>query len=121
MHVYFGTPVSVRELANGRIQRNQYNLIPRDLPLNLSSELQEFVGDVAHLLVQLQERSLVLSPWSLMALVLLQNPDGVDWNMFTHKTLHLRTLTAQLGAQIDWPAQLPDSEVMMSSMSCITL
>ncbi|XP_047674336.1 dihydroxyacetone phosphate acyltransferase isoform X2 [Tachysurus fulvidraco] len=117
MHVYFGTPVSVRELAKGRIPRNQYNLIPRDLPLNLSSELQDFVGDVAHLLVQLQEGSLVLSPWSLMALILLQNPDGVDWNTFTHKTLNLRTLAVQLGAQIDWPAQLPDSEVMLSSLS----
>ncbi|KAG7331802.1 hypothetical protein KOW79_005771 [Hemibagrus wyckioides] len=117
MHVYFGNPVSVRELAKGRIQRNQYNLIPRDLPLKLSAELQDFVGEVAHLLVLLQERSLVLSPWSLMALILLQNPDGVDWNTFTHKTLRLRTLAAQLGARIDWPAQLPDSEVMSSSMA----
>ncbi|KAK3522698.1 hypothetical protein QTP86_030101 [Hemibagrus guttatus] len=117
MHVYFRNPVSVRELAKGRIQRNQYNLIPRDLPLKPSAELQDFVGDVAHLLVLLQERGLVLSPWSLMALILLQNPDGVDWNTFTHKTLRLRTLTAQLGAQIDWPAQLPDSEVMLSSMA----
>ncbi|MCJ8749915.1 hypothetical protein PDJAM_G00193020 [Pangasius djambal] len=116
MHVYFGKPVSVRELAKGRIHRGQYNLIPRDLPLKLSAELQEFVSDVAHLLVQLQERGLVLSPWTLMALILLQNPDGAEWNTFTHKTLRLRTLAAQLGARIDWPAQLPDSEVMSSSM-----
>ncbi|XP_026773269.3 dihydroxyacetone phosphate acyltransferase isoform X2 [Pangasianodon hypophthalmus] len=117
MHVYFGKPVSVRELAKGRIHRGQYNLIPRDLPLKLSAELQEFVSDVAHLLVQLQERDLVLSPWTLMALILLQNPDGVEWNTFTHKTLRLRTFAAQLGARIDWPAQLPDSEVMLSSMA----
>ncbi|XP_053338145.1 dihydroxyacetone phosphate acyltransferase [Clarias gariepinus] len=117
MHVHFGTPVSVRELAGGRIHRGQYNLIPRDLPIRLSAELQEFTSDVAHLLVRLQEQGLVLQPWSLMALVLLQNPDGVDWNTFTHKTLRLKTLAAQLGARIDWPVQLPDSEVMSSSMA----
>ncbi|KAF4092042.1 hypothetical protein AMELA_G00016360 [Ameiurus melas] len=117
MHVHFGNPVSVRELAKGRIPRGQYNLIPRGLPLKSSAELQEFVGDVAHLLVLLQERGLVLNPWGLMALILLENPDGVEWNTFTHKTLRLRTLAAQLGAQIDWPAHLPDSEVMSSSMA----
>ncbi|KAF7694433.1 dihydroxyacetone phosphate acyltransferase [Silurus meridionalis] len=117
MHVYFGNPVSVRELAEGRIQRGQYNLIPRDLPLKLSANLQEFVGDVAHLVVHLQERGSVLSPWSLMALILLQNPDDLDWNVFIQKTLRLRTLASQLGAQIDWPAQLSDLEVMSSSMA----
>ncbi|XP_060769839.1 dihydroxyacetone phosphate acyltransferase [Neoarius graeffei] len=117
MHVYFGNPVSVRELAKGRIHRNRYNLIPRDLPMKPSAELQEFVGDVAHLLVQLQEQGLVLSPWSLMALILLQNPDGVDWNTFMQKTLRLRTLAAQLGARIDWPAHLYDAEVMSSNMA----
>lgn len=29
MHVCFGHPLSVRDLANGKVNRKQYNLIPR--------------------------------------------------------------------------------------------
>ncbi|XP_062857875.1 dihydroxyacetone phosphate acyltransferase [Trichomycterus rosablanca] len=117
MNLTFGSPVSVRELAKGRISRHHYNLRPRDLPGKLSEDLQVFVCDVAHLLLRLQERGDVLSPFSLMALVLLQNPDGVDWSVLTHNTLHLRRLALRLGAQINWSAQLPDSEVMSAHLS----
>ncbi|TSO15205.1 Dihydroxyacetone phosphate acyltransferase [Bagarius yarrelli] len=78
---------------------------------------REFVSDVAHLSVLLQEQGLVLSPWSLMALILLQTPEGVDWNTFTQKTLRLRTLAARLGARIHWPAEISDSDVMSSNMA----
>ncbi|XP_076872615.1 dihydroxyacetone phosphate acyltransferase [Brachyhypopomus gauderio] len=117
MHVYFGNPVSVRELAQGRITRGQYNLVPRDLPQKPSEEFHAFAGGVAHLLVRLQELGAVLSPWSLMSLVVLQQNQGVRWDRLTHTTLWLRSMALQLGARLDWPAHLPDSEVMSSSMA----
>ncbi|XP_072533870.1 dihydroxyacetone phosphate acyltransferase [Salminus brasiliensis] len=116
MHVCFGKPVSVRALAQGRVNRGQFNLVPRDLPLNGSVELQLFVSSVAHLLVRLQEKSMVLSPWSLMTFILLQNPQGVHWDQLIHKTLWLRTLALQFGAQVNWPAQPHNSEVMSENL-----
>ncbi|KAL7872543.1 hypothetical protein SRHO_G00075260 [Serrasalmus rhombeus] len=117
MHVCFGKPVSARALAQGRVNRGQFNLVPRGLPLNASAELQEFVNGVAHLLVRLQEKNMVLSPWSLMTFTLLQSPQGVDWDQLTHKTLWLRTLALRFGAHLNWPAQLADLEVMSDSLA----
>uniref|UniRef100_W5K293 Glyceronephosphate O-acyltransferase n=1 Tax=Astyanax mexicanus TaxID=7994 RepID=W5K293_ASTMX len=117
MHVCFGKPVSVRALAQGRVNRGQFNLVPRDLPLNLSAELQQFVNGVAHLLVRLQEKSMVLSPWSLMTFILLQNPEGMDWDQLTHKTLWLKTLALHFGAHLNWSAQRSNSEVMSENVA----
>ncbi|XP_012691101.2 dihydroxyacetone phosphate acyltransferase isoform X2 [Clupea harengus] len=117
MHVCFGQPISVRELAKGRITRSQYNLVPRDLPQKPSEEIQAFVSVVAHGMVRLQERDTVLSPWSLMALILLQNPEGLALVTLTQRTAWLRGLVLKFGAHLDWPAQVSDEEVMSSSMS----
>uniref|UniRef100_A0AAY5EH49 Phospholipid/glycerol acyltransferase domain-containing protein n=1 Tax=Electrophorus electricus TaxID=8005 RepID=A0AAY5EH49_ELEEL len=117
MHVYFGNPVSVRELAKGRIGRGQYNLVPRDLPGRPSEESQAFASAAAHRVVRLQERGTVLSPWSLTALLVLQRPDGTRWDLLARDTLWLRGIALQLGARLDWPADLPDLEVMSSSMA----
>ena len=40
MHVYFGHPLSVRQLSQGKINRCQYNLIPRCRSEEHTSELQ---------------------------------------------------------------------------------
>uniref|UniRef100_A0AAR2L622 Phospholipid/glycerol acyltransferase domain-containing protein n=1 Tax=Pygocentrus nattereri TaxID=42514 RepID=A0AAR2L622_PYGNA len=123
MHVCFGKPVSARALAQGRVNRGQFNLVPRGLPLNASAELQEFVNGVAHLLVRLQEKNMVLSPWSLMTFTLLQSPQGVDWDQLTHKTLWLRTLALRFGAHLNWPGKkthpvMSDSLALHHSIAC---
>ncbi|KAI4890316.1 hypothetical protein NFI96_019576, partial [Prochilodus magdalenae] len=117
MHMCFGKPVSVRALAEGRVNRGEFNLVPRHLPMNESAELQEFVTGVAHLLVRLQEKRMVLSPWSLMTFVILQSPQGVDWDQLSHKTLWLRSLALRFEAHLDWPAQRADAEVMSESIA----
>ncbi|XP_048105785.1 dihydroxyacetone phosphate acyltransferase-like isoform X1 [Alosa alosa] len=117
MHLCFGQPLSVRELSKGRISRSQYNLVPRDLPQKPSEETQAFVSMVAHGVVRLQERGVVLSPWSLMALVLLQNYGGLALDSLAQRTAWLRGLALKFGALLDWPAQVPDEEVMLSSVS----
>ncbi len=42
-----------------------------------SEETQEFVSGLAHMIIRLQERNVVLSAWNLMAVVLLQNLQGI--------------------------------------------
>ncbi|XP_073672786.1 dihydroxyacetone phosphate acyltransferase-like [Garra rufa] len=117
MHVCFGNPVSVRDLAKGKKNHRLYNLVPRDLPRKPNKETQEFVSGLAHMIVRLQERNVVLSVWNLMAVVLLQNLQGIDLDLLTHKTLWLRRLALRFGAHLRWPKNIPDSEVMSSSMS----
>ncbi|XP_052391271.1 dihydroxyacetone phosphate acyltransferase-like isoform X1 [Carassius gibelio] len=117
MHVFFGNPVSVRDLVKGKINLGQYNLVPRDLPMKPSKEMQEFVSGLAHMIVRLQERNVVLSAWNLMAVVLLQNLQGIDLDLLTHKTLWLRRLALRCGAHLRWPENVSDSEVMSSSLS----
>ncbi|XP_053743114.1 dihydroxyacetone phosphate acyltransferase [Synchiropus splendidus] len=123
MHVTFCRPLSVRELCYGRISRWQYNLTPRDLPQRPSLEAQACVSWLAHLVLRTQEGASWISPWSLMAHVLLQTPtavlagEGLPWHQLMEKTLWLKKLALDLGAQLNWPAQVPDSEVVTSSLA----
>ncbi|KAM9339219.1 dihydroxyacetone phosphate acyltransferase [Symphorus nematophorus] len=121
MHVNFGRPMSVRHLCQGKINRCQYNLIPRDLPQKPSAEAHACVSWLAHLMVRVQEEGSVISPWSLMACLLLQAPtkvlskEGLLWHQLTEKTLWLRKLALDFGARLNWPGQVPDLDVMSSS------
>ncbi|KPP59406.1 dihydroxyacetone phosphate acyltransferase-like, partial [Scleropages formosus] len=117
MHVVFGHPVSVRNLAKGKVNRRQFNLVPRDLPMRPSEDIQAFVNTTAHLVLHLLEENMVLSPWSLMATILMQNLEGMELNVLTQQTLWLKGLVTSFGAHLDWPAQVPISEVVSSSIS----
>ncbi|KAM8831772.1 dihydroxyacetone phosphate acyltransferase isoform 2-T2 [Spinachia spinachia] len=119
MHVNFGRPMSVRQLCQGKINRGQYNLLPRDLPRKPSGEALACVSWLAHLMVRVQEEGALISPWSLMACVLLQAPvlreDGLPWHQLAEKTLWLRKLVLDFGGHLIWPGKVPDQDVMSSS------
>uniref|UniRef100_A0A8C9YFS3 Glyceronephosphate O-acyltransferase n=1 Tax=Sander lucioperca TaxID=283035 RepID=A0A8C9YFS3_SANLU len=72
IHVYFGQPVSVRSLAQGKVNRCQFNLVPRHIPRRPSEDIASFVNDSAYRLVRAQEENMVLKPWVLVASLLLQ-------------------------------------------------
>ncbi|XP_051951468.1 dihydroxyacetone phosphate acyltransferase isoform X2 [Xyrauchen texanus] len=116
MHVYFGHPVSVRSLAEGKIIRSQYNLLSRHIPQKPSTDTQTFLNDAAFRLVRIQEENMVLKPWVLIATLLLQNPDGLDRCSLTEQTDWLRYLALSLGAFLDWPDQESCSEVISCSL-----
>lgn len=67
---------------------------------------EAFVRVLAHEVVRLQERGMVVSPWSLVALILLQNPEGLDLDMLTKRTTWLRDLVLKFGAHLDWPGNV---------------
>lgn len=123
MHVNFGHPLSVRELFEGKINRCQYNSVPRDLPQKPSAEVQASVSWLAHVVVGTQEQGSVISPWSLMSCLLLQAPitvltaEGLPWQELTEKTLWLKRLVLNFGVHLNWPGQTSDSDVMSSSLT----
>ncbi|XP_026010376.1 dihydroxyacetone phosphate acyltransferase-like [Astatotilapia calliptera] len=123
MHVNFGRPLSARQLCEGKINWSEYNLIPRNLPQRPTAETQDCVNWLAHLIVRTQEEGSLISPWSLMACLLLQTPfttlteEGLQWHQLTEKTLWLRKLVLDFGARLNWPAHIPDSEVMSSTVA----
>ncbi|XP_013867428.1 dihydroxyacetone phosphate acyltransferase [Austrofundulus limnaeus] len=121
MHVNFGRPLSVRQLCEGKINRSQYNLRPRDLPQKPGPEEQACVSWLAHLMVRIQEEGSLISPWSLMSCLLVQVPpsvlieEGLLWHQLTEKTLWLKKLALDFGAHLNWPEHLPDSDVLSSA------
>ncbi|XP_075900649.1 dihydroxyacetone phosphate acyltransferase [Nelusetta ayraudi] len=123
MHVIFGRPLSVRQLCEGKINRCQYNLVPRDLPQQPSAEAQACVSWLAHLVVRLQEQGSLISPWSLMSCLLLQAPsaalteEGLPWQRLAEETLWLRKLALDFGARLNWPGGVPDSDVMSAAVA----
>uniref|UniRef100_A0A4W6D191 Glyceronephosphate O-acyltransferase n=1 Tax=Lates calcarifer TaxID=8187 RepID=A0A4W6D191_LATCA len=122
IHVYFGQPVSVRSLAEGRVNRCQFNLIPRHIPKKPSEDIHSFVNDSAYRLVRAQEENMVLKPWVLLASLLLQNQvsgqkRGIALDELTEQAVWLRDLSRQYGAFLHWPEHTPPSEVVSSSLS----
>ncbi|KAJ8396195.1 hypothetical protein AAFF_G00020620 [Aldrovandia affinis] len=117
IHVYFGQPVSVRSLAQGRINRSQYNLVPRHIPAKPSEDALDFVSDTAYRLVRKQEENMVLRPWVLIAAILMQNLDGMDSALLTEQTAWLRGLARAFGAFLDWPDNEPAAKAVSSSLA----
>ncbi|XP_014894223.1 dihydroxyacetone phosphate acyltransferase isoform X1 [Poecilia latipinna] len=122
IHVYFGQPVSARSLAEGRVDRSQFNLTPRHIPSKPSEGIQDFVNDSAFRLVRSQEENMVLKPWVLLAALLLQNQAagnklGVLVEDLTEQAVWLRDLSRQFGAFLHWPDHVPPSRVVSSSLS----
>uniref|UniRef100_A0A671VNU4 Glyceronephosphate O-acyltransferase n=1 Tax=Sparus aurata TaxID=8175 RepID=A0A671VNU4_SPAAU len=117
IHVYFGQPVSVRSLAQGRVNRCQFNLVPRHIPRRPSEEIQSFVNDSAYRLVRAQEENMVLKPWVLLASLLLQNHHqdqtagqkrGMVLEELTAQAVWLRDMFREYGAFLHWPVVLLD-------------
>ncbi|XP_072849912.2 dihydroxyacetone phosphate acyltransferase isoform X2 [Pogona vitticeps] len=117
IHLYFGQPLSLRTLASGRINRCPFNLIPRHIPQKPSEEIQEFVSDTAFKIELLQIENMVLSPWILVAVVLLQNLPAIDFEHLVEKTVWLKGLTQAFGGFLDWPDNLCAHKAVRSALA----
>lgn len=116
IHVYFGDPVSLRSLAAGRMSRSSYNLVPRYIPQKQSEDMHAFVTEVAYKMELLQVENMVLSPWTLIVAVLLQNRPSMDFDALMEKTLWLKGLTQAFGGFLIWPDNEPAEEVVQASI-----
>ncbi|XP_056873243.1 dihydroxyacetone phosphate acyltransferase [Takifugu flavidus] len=126
IHVYFGQPVSVRSLAEGRVNRCQFSLVPRHIPRRPSEDIQNFVNDSAYRLLRAQEDNMVLKPWVLLASLLLQDHHqkltvgqrpGLRLDELTARAVWLRDVSRQYGAFLHWPDHLPPAGVVSSSLA----
>ncbi|XP_006902953.1 PREDICTED: dihydroxyacetone phosphate acyltransferase [Elephantulus edwardii] len=116
IHVYFGDPISVRSLAAGKMDRSPYNLVPRYIPQRQSESMYAFVTEVAYKIQLLQIEKMVLSPWTLIVTVLLQNLPSVSFDALVTKTLWLKGLAQTFGGFLAWPDNKPADEVVQSSI-----
>ncbi|XP_012315284.2 dihydroxyacetone phosphate acyltransferase [Aotus nancymaae] len=116
IHVYFGDPVSLRSLAAGRMSRSSYNLVPRYIPQKQPEDVHAFVTEVAYKMQLLQIENMVLSPWTLIIAVLLQNRPSMDLDALLEKTLWLKGLTQAFGGFLIWPDNKPAEEVVQASI-----
>ncbi|KAM9316725.1 dihydroxyacetone phosphate acyltransferase [Gastrophryne carolinensis] len=116
IHVFFGKPMSLRSLSSGRLNRSQYNLIPRYLSQRPSEDIQEFISDVAYKVELHQIANMVISPGVLIAAILLQSIPSVSYNVLVDKTLWLKDLTEAFGGYLEWPDNMSASKVVRSSL-----
>ncbi|XP_078069482.1 dihydroxyacetone phosphate acyltransferase isoform X2 [Mustelus asterias] len=117
IHVYFGQPVSVRSLATGTIRRSQYNLVPRHIPRKPSGDVYRFLDAVGHRMVLLQQKNMVISPWALLATVIIQNLPSLPLSDLTRQTLWLKAIAETFGAFLDWPRNVTNEKVIRSSLA----
>ncbi|XP_039706263.1 LOW QUALITY PROTEIN: dihydroxyacetone phosphate acyltransferase [Pteropus medius] len=116
IYVYFGEPVSLRSLAAGRMSRSPYNLVPRYIPQKQSEDMHAFVTEVAYRMQLLQIQNLVLSPWTLVVTVLLQNQPSLHLDALVEKTVWLRGLAQAFGGFLAWPENEPAEDVIQASI-----
>eukprot|EP00058_Branchiostoma_floridae_P028049 XP_002613540.1 hypothetical protein BRAFLDRAFT_71820 [Branchiostoma floridae] len=105
IHVCFGEPLSVRKLAEGRIDRSIHGLHPRHMSM-FTSEEHTFVQHLAHQVILAQQKYMVISPWSLVAAVLSQHPQGLLLKKLVHEVVWLKKQAVGLGAFVNWPDEL---------------
>ena len=72
---------------------------------NLTSEEAELTRSLAYEIVRRQQRHMVVSPWALMAAVLMQSREGVSVRELPRETDWLKRQLVNLGAYVDWPGQ----------------
>ncbi|XP_044144688.1 dihydroxyacetone phosphate acyltransferase isoform X1 [Bufo gargarizans] len=116
IHVSFGKPMSLRSLASGRLNRSQYNLVPRHLSQRPSKEIQKFISDVAYKVELQQIANMVLSPGVLIAAILLQNFPSLNFSLLVDKTIWLKDLTEAFGGCLEWPDNMSASKVVRASI-----
>lgn len=116
IHVFFGKPMSLRSMASGRLNRSQYNLLPRHLSQRPSEEMQKFISDVAYKVELQQIANMVLSPGVLIAAIMLQHFPSLNFSVLVDKTVWLKDLTEAFGGCLEWPDNMSASKVVRASI-----
>ena len=70
---------------------------------NLTKEEAELTRHLAFEIVRKQQRHMVVSPWALIASVLMQSRDGISVRELVRETDWLKRQTVNVGAYVDWP------------------
>ena len=102
VHMYIDSPISIRQFSTGKVDRVYHAQEPRYIN-SLTDAEQELTQQLAFRIVRKQQANMVISPWALMATVLMQNRDGILAKQLVKETEWLKRQAANLGAYVDWP------------------
>jgi len=61
------------------------------------------IGDLVYEVVRRHQRHMVISPWSLIAAILIQSRDGISIPQLIRESDWLKRQAQNFGAYVDWP------------------
>uniref|UniRef100_A0A0B6ZSK3 Phospholipid/glycerol acyltransferase domain-containing protein n=2 Tax=Arion vulgaris TaxID=1028688 RepID=A0A0B6ZSK3_9EUPU len=103
VHLYFGEPISIRKYSEGLVDRSLHNLAPRYIA-SLTNQEQDLIKHLGHHMILTHQKHMVVSPWSMMAVVLMQTQGGVSVRQLAKEVEWVKRQASNMGAYIDWPA-----------------
>jgi glycerone phosphate O-acyltransferase len=116
VHMYFGEPISIRHYTTGKVDRSVHSLAPRYIA-NLSKEETKLLQYLGYDVVMKHLQNMVISPWSLIAAVLVQNKDGITIKQLTKEVEWIKRQAFNLGAYIDWPGSESADDIIRSALN----
>lgn len=73
---------------------------------NLTDDERELTKDLVFEIIRKQQRHLVISPWALIAAVLMQSREGISIKQLIKETEWLKRQAVNNGGYVDWPGKL---------------
>ncbi|XP_005103445.1 dihydroxyacetone phosphate acyltransferase [Aplysia californica] len=115
VHINFGEPISIRKYTEGFVDRSLHNLAPRYMA-SLTHQEQDIIKKLAHQMVLTHQKHMVVSPWAMMAMVLMQSQEGITLRQLAREVDWLKRQAANLGAYIDWPASESAESILRENL-----
>ncbi|XP_064623219.1 dihydroxyacetone phosphate acyltransferase-like [Lineus longissimus] len=116
VHFFIGEPISIRHFSVGKIDRIVHGLQPRYIS-GLTSEEQDLCQDLAYDIVLRHQQNMVISPWALIATVMIQNREGIYLSDLMKDVEWLKRSIANLGGYVDWPGNASAEEIVRLHIS----
>ncbi|XP_036355745.1 dihydroxyacetone phosphate acyltransferase-like, partial [Octopus sinensis] len=110
IHVHIGEAISVSSFSENVINREIHNLLPRYIS-SVSLGEQKLIMRLSYQILLCQQKYFVVSPWSMIAAVLMQNKEGISFKQLVKQVEWLKRQASNLGAYIDWPGHEPAESV----------
>jgi len=101
VHVNFGKPVSLRDYF-GHLDRAVHACYPRYM-LRLSSTEQKYMEILGYKILLEQQKGSVHSPWSLVALILSQHPNGISLDKLLDEMHWIKQVLMKCNINMSWP------------------
>ncbi|CAI9730249.1 dihydroxyacetone phosphate acyltransferase-like [Octopus vulgaris] len=105
IHVHIGEAISVSSFSENVINREIHNLLPRYIS-SVSLGEQKLIMRLSYQILLCQQKYFVVSPWSMIAAVLMQNKEGISFKQLVKQVEWLKRQASNLGAYIDWPVEI---------------
>ncbi|KAK6997966.1 dihydroxyacetone phosphate acyltransferase [Biomphalaria glabrata] len=115
VHIYFGEPISIRKYSEGLVDRSLHNLAPRYIA-SLTNQEQDLIKKLGHHMVLTHQKHMVVSPWNMMAAVLMQCQEGISVRQLAKEVEWVKRQASNMGAYIDWPASETAESVLRANI-----